>query len=504
MSVELHEFRPEEVMAYLDGEIIGERALALADHLEQCTDCSSLADDFCALSQQLVGWKVEPANLEQPSMASMAVSQDDEARVEALAPKISLSSPGTTWRSFLQRPWVWHLASGFAVVLVVSLAFISRQSLLHVKAPSSQTGKPVVTVSTEVAALSPNEPGEHSIFNLPVRKSPGATNGLHMPPGSRARGNSVPVDGADAVDNSVNATRAAAAEEMSKALAEFQRPDKLSEKQPVKGKNSIDFTLRNSQMSRDVPPSIWGVPTPGPNPAAPQMIERTASLSLTVKGLDSARTTLEEIVRQHYGYFAELNTEGQSEAGRTLAASLRVPAVELDATLAELRKLGQPGEEKQGGEEVSAQYVDLKARLDNARHTEKRLTELLAKRAAKLNEVLEVERELAGTREEIERMEAQQRNMEGQVFYASIDLKLREDYKPALNLAPPAAGTRMRNALVDGYHTAVDSALDVLLFVLQAGPSTLFWLLLLFFPARWGWRKLRVVAAQKQSLAGAL
>jgi hypothetical protein len=94
--------------------------------------------------------------------------------------------------------------------------------------------------------------------------------------------------------------------------------------------------------------------------------------------------------------------------------------------------------------------------------------------------------------------------MESQVHYASIDVKLREEYKPALNLAPPAAGTRMRNALVDGYHSAADSALNVLLFLLQAGPSTLLWLLLLFFPARWSWRKLRVVASQRQSPAGAL
>ena len=495
MNLELHEFRAEEVMAYLDGEITGERALALADHLEQCTDCSSLADDFCTLSQQLVGWKVEPANLEQPSMDSMAASQDDEGRVEALAPKISLSSLGTTWRPFLRRPLVWRLASGFAVVVVVSLVFISRQSLLHVKAPSSQTGEPVTTVSTEVAPLSPNEPGEHSIDNLPVRKSPGATNGLHIS-GSRARANSVTVDGSDAVDNSINGVRATVSpEDLSKFYEKSGKP-------PVDGKRYIP--LLNSQTSRDLSPSIGAVPIPGPNPGAPQMIERTASLSLTVKEIDSARTTLEEIVRQHYGYFAELNTEGQSEAGRTLTASLRVPARDLDATLTELRKLGQPVEEKQGGEEVSPQYVDLKARLDNARHTEKRLTDLLTKRADKLKDVLDVERELAGTREEIERMEAQQRNMEGQVYYASIDLKLREEYKPALNLAPPAAGIRMRNALVDGYHSAVDSALNVVLFLLQAGPSILFWLLLLFFPMRWSWRKLRVVAAQKQSLAGAL
>ncbi len=101
-------------------------------------------------------------------------------------------------------------------------------------------------------------------------------------------------------------------------------------------------------------------------------------------------------------------------------------------------------------------------------------------------------------------MEAQQRNMENQVNYASIDLKLREEYKPALNLAPPASGTRLRNALVDGYQSAVESALGLVLFLFQEGPSILFWLLVLFFPARWTWRKLRVAAAQKHSLAGVL
>jgi len=294
--------------------------------------------------------------------------------------------------------------------------------------------------------------------------------------------------------------------------AEFQRTGKLPgatdvnlpDKLPVNGRNAINFALSNSQMARDEAPSIGAAPTSGINLGAAQMIERTASLSLTVKEMNAARTALEELAKQHHGYFAELNTVGQSDAGRTLSASLRVPAAELDATLEELRKLGQLREEKQGGEEVSQQYVDLKARLDNARHTEKRLTELLTKRAAKLKDVLDVERELAGKREEIERMEAQQRNIENQVHYASIDLKLSEEYKPALNLAPPAAATRMRNSLVDGYHSAMDSALNVLLFLLQVGPSILFWLLLLFFPARWSWRRLRVVAAQKQSLAGAL
>ena len=484
MTAELHEFRPEEVMAYLDGEITGERALALADHLEQCTDCSSLADDFCALSQQLISWKVEPAALAEPTMDPVAVGQEDEELAAVPVPRVSLL-PAFLSRPFLQRPWVWALGTCAVMLIVASLSLRMSRVAPNRLVPTDADLPAHAELATKVENA---EHGQaHSI-------GPAPNSGLNTA-GMRARGNAVPIDGADAVDNSINGVRATVPPE---DLSNFYEK---SGKPPVDGKRYLP--LLNSQTSTDLSPSIGAAPIPGPNPAAPQMIERTASLSLTVKEIDAARTTLEGIVRQHHGYFAELNTEGRSEAGRTLTASVRVPTVELDGTLTELRKLGQPGEEKQGGEEVSSQYVDLKARLENARHTEKRLTELLTKRAAKLKDVLDVERELAGTREEIERMEAQQRNMEGQVYYAFIDLKLREEYKPALNLAPPAAGIRMRNALVDGYHSAADSALNVVLFFLQAGPSILFWLLLLFFPMRWSWRKLRVVAAQKQSLAGA-
>ncbi len=80
MNAELHEFHPEEVMAYLDGEITGERALALADHLQQCAECSALADDFCALSQQIISWKTEPSPLvESPANLGVEALTAEEA-----------------------------------------------------------------------------------------------------------------------------------------------------------------------------------------------------------------------------------------------------------------------------------------------------------------------------------------------------------------------------------------------------------------------------------------
>ncbi len=441
MSTTTHPIAPEDIMALLDGELPADQAQSASAHIETCSDCRELAASLRGTSQLLSNWTVPPKSVSSEFESAVT----EAARSASSAPR--LLDPFRLV-PFLHRHWILIAASSTLAASAFFMFSVSAPQLT--KSPTTHSR---YTLSPE--EMSKLEAELQAEFQR-TGKLPGAT--------------------------------------------DVNLPDKL----PVNGRNAINFALSNSQMARDEAPSIGAAPTSGINLGAAQMIERTASLSLTVKEMNAARTALEELAKQHHGYFAELNTVGQSDAGRTLSASLRVPAAELDATLAELRKLGQLGEEKQGGEEVSQQYVDLKARLDNARHTEKRLTELLTKRAAKLKDVLDVERELAGKREEIERMEAQQRNIENQVHYASIDLKLSEEYKPALNLAPPAAATRMRNALVDGYHSAMDSALNVLLFLLQVGPSILFWLLLLFFPARWSWRRLRVVAAQKQSLAGAL
>jgi hypothetical protein len=506
MTGAIHEFKPEELMAYLDGEVMGERALALADHIEQCVECASLADDFRALSQQLIAWKIESSPLvDSPAILGVEALTAEEAvgafkldkesiaalpRAQESAPAVGRKSSllslflDLIWRPRIQRPWVWALASACVVMLIVS-----SLSLRMTKDAPSQSVPANVWYETKAPnAKRDSSPTVGTAPNAKHDSSPtiGAApnSGLSFG-GARARSNSVSVDGLDAVDNSLNGIRGSVSRE---SIAAFNTTNKLS----IHAKEHI--SALDTQVHSELATTVVPV----------QMIERTASLSMTVKELDAARAALEDIAKQHYGYFAELNIEGQSETERTLTALLRVPAGELDATLAELRKLGHLDEEKQGGEEVSQQHVDLEARLKNARNTEKRLTDLLTRRADKLKDVLEVERELADTREEIERMGAQKRNMENQVSYAAIDLKLREEYKPALNLAPPATGTRLRNALVDGYKLAVESALGLVLFLFQEGPPLLFWLLLLFFPARWTWRKLRAAAAQKQSLAGAV
>ena len=251
----------------------------------------------------------------------------------------------------------------------------------------------------------------------------------------------------------------------------------------------------SSATEREVEPRARG----GGGAEAPisvPMIARTASLTLVAKDFDRTRAALEDVVRRHHGYSGQLTVGSESGSARTLSATFRVPADQLDATLAEIKQLAHVDRETQGGEEVTDQYVDLTARLSNARRTEQTLLDVLEKRAGKLSDVLAVEEELARVREEIERMDAERKNLENRVSYATLQVELHEEYKAQLEIAP-SIGRRVGNALVEGFRTAADSIVSLVLFLLNVGPFLLLWALILFLPVRYGWRRLRAALARK-------
>jgi DNA repair exonuclease SbcCD ATPase subunit len=226
------------------------------------------------------------------------------------------------------------------------------------------------------------------------------------------------------------------------------------------------------------------------------MIVRTASMTLLTKDFDKTRGALEDIVRRHRGYNAQLTVGSESGSGRKLSATFRVPTDQLNAAISEIKQLAHVEQESQGGEEVTEQYVDLTARLSNARRTEQTLLDLLANRTGKLSDVLEVEQELARVREQIERMEGELKSLQNRVSFATLQVELREEYKAELEMTP-SIGRRLWNAVVEGFRGAADSLVGLVLLLLSLGPFVLLWALILFWPARYVWRRVRAATARK-------
>ena len=230
------------------------------------------------------------------------------------------------------------------------------------------------------------------------------------------------------------------------------------------------------------------------NPQAP-MIARTASLIILVKDFAAGRASLDAILVKRGGYSANLTIDTPESGPRHFRASLRIPSNQLDSALADLKNLGRTFNESQSGEEETQQHADLAARLQNSRQTEQRLRAILEQRTGKIEDVLEVEQEIARVRGEIESMESEQKALEHRVTFALVDLQLVEEYKAKFNASPMSTSGRLRNAFVEGMRNAFGTVLGFVLFLGEFGPSILIWTSILGVPGFLGWRRYRKMHA---------
>src|SRR5881227_3443199 len=109
--------------------------------------------------------------------------------------------------------------------------------------------------------------------------------------------------------------------------------------------------------------------------------------------------------------------------------------------------------------------------------------------AGRLRKSSKWKKESARVRGEIEQMEAEQQTLEHRVSFATIDLKLAEEYKAQLTTPAPSVAMQLRNACVDGFRSAFDSLLALVLFLAESGPTLLLWLIILSFPGWLLWRR---------------
>jgi hypothetical protein len=215
-----------------------------------------------------------------------------------------------------------------------------------------------------------------------------------------------------------------------------------------------------------------------PGPSGPMVI-RNVKLSLVTNEFDAARTRIEAIVRQSQGYVDRLMVQGTGST-HALTATLRLPANTADAGIRDLKTIGRLVVESQNSSDITSQYVDLGARLSNAVNSEQRLLALLRERAGSLKDVVEMEREIEGVRENIERMEAQQKDLNNKVQFVTVDLELTEQSHAELAPPAPSTGTQIRNAAIEGIQSGGENVMGITLFLLRYGPALLIWLAVLF------------------------
>jgi Domain of unknown function (DUF4349)/Putative zinc-finger len=419
MSTTAHPIAPEEIMAFLDGQLSTDQAQSVSAHMEGCSDCRTLAQHLQSTTQSLSSWKVE------------ALSSAIGDRVLFAAANIPAAAESLSSAIFHRtKLWTWkHWAGGLAATasLAILLFSIAIPNLLRSKMAANETSAIGRSRADQTART-------RSVDNAKVTNKD---------------------DLSDTFDNG----------SLGKLL--YDRHSTATEG----GGGGAAADSISSQISQQ------------------PMIARTVSLAIIVKNFDTARASLDSVLARHNGYSANLSVSTPQEAARFLQASLRIPAPQLSAVLAELKALGHVENEAQAGEEVTQQHADLVARLKNSRETEQRLQAILVQRAGKISDVLSVEQEIARVRGEIEQMEAEQKNLEHRVDFATIDLKLAEEYKAQLGSPATSVSTQLHNALVTGYKSAAESFLSFVLIFIEYSPVLVLWLAILAMPAWLVWRR---------------
>jgi hypothetical protein len=92
-----------------------------------------------------------------------------------------------------------------------------------------------------------------------------------------------------------------------------------------------------------------------------------------------------------------------------------------------------------------------------------------------MTDVLEVEREIARVRGEIEQMEAQRKHLTSRIELATIELRIEEERRAGFSPARPSAIGDLRNAAVDGLREAVELTMGLLMLLLRVAPTAVLW-----------------------------
>jgi hypothetical protein len=156
------------------------------------------------------------------------------------------------------------------------------------------------------------------------------------------------------------------------------------------------------------------------------MVIRTANATIKVDSLEPAVAQVRLLAARVGGYVA--NTDMQTGAGQLRSASLeiKVPATRFDEALSGLAPIGSLESVNVEAEDVGEEYVDVTARMENARRLERRLVELLASRTGRLKDVLDVEQALARVRGEIERYEGRLRYLKAHAATSTLTINVHE------------------------------------------------------------------------------
>lgn len=214
--------------------------------------------------------------------------------------------------------------------------------------------------------------------------------------------------------------------------------------------------------------------------AADRKIIRNADLTMEVSSTTDTQHRIVSIAEAHGGFVVTSEAkqrESTEPIKRTLDVRLvvRIPENRFGSALDQIRGLtSNLTEEKVSGQDVTEEFIDLEARIRTQRALELQFLEIM-KQARKVEDALEVQRQIADVRTDIEKLEGRKRFLENRASLSTIVVTLEGPRQIIVNTS--SFGRSLRESVSEGVDFGSGLLLFLVRFVIIMVPVTIFLLL---------------------------
>lgn len=222
--------------------------------------------------------------------------------------------------------------------------------------------------------------------------------------------------------------------------------------------------------------------------AMDRKILRDANLTLEVSKPEEAQRKITSVAESLGGFVVTSESkQRQTAEGATQELEvnlvIRVPALQFGPALDQIRATGnRVVQEKITGQDVTEEFIDLEAHLKTQKALELQFLEIM-KQAHKVEDALEVQRQIAEVRTEIEKLEGRKRFLENRASLSTITVSLQTPTAIAVNTS--GFGRDVREAVADSVQLAIGIVLFLIRFVIVMIPVFLLIILPGYFIARY-------------------
>jgi len=207
-------------------------------------------------------------------------------------------------------------------------------------------------------------------------------------------------------------------------------------------------------------------------------IIRNAEITMEVSSTTDTQHRVASIAETNGGFVVTSEAkqrENVDPAQRTLDIKLvvRVPSPQFGITFDEIKKLAtNTPQENVSGQDVTEEFIDLEARIKTQKALELQFLEIM-RQAYKVADALEVQRQIADVRTDIEKLEGRKRFLENRASLSTITVNIQAP-KPVIAVTGTGFGQSVREAVSDSISMASDIVLFFVRFAILMVPILLF------------------------------